>query len=401
MHEPYIGTGSSSSGHETWHAIHQALENEICLDKYFRETRTNLQSDERVPNYKLMGQLAIRSRLGFLYRPFIALAQAAIPVIAAVQWLFSLVVVAIRVGHVSDATLHVISKAQINLGMVENAMQTEPSLRKHIVDRNLLSIAKLSRSIGLHGVLFCITANIRLLWHILQTDSSKRTDLLLHSRDAFTLLLLVRFVQYYPNHVFATDSHYQRWAYLLSHYCKDFRIVQHGILGMDIPFTHAFGSAHTVYVRDTTSISAFAAYYQVLESKLHLPVRDFKTNPFSDTGIFLASSFPSIDDEIELLKRIKSQLEIPVIIKFHPAHPYDIRKQELIALASYICSDDEYPNCQFFVSHSSSMEWDYKPRGIPSFGIAQLGGAEVAAKAILDHVAHGNSSYLAQLAGIH
>jgi hypothetical protein len=381
-----MSQNSVKSRHKIWYYIYQALENEICLDKYFRATRTNLDSNDNVPNYKLMGQLAIRNRLGKLYRSFIFLAQLAIPLIAVVHWLFAVVVVVTNRARTSDATLHIISKTPVNIDLIGSALQSEPGLHKEVRDSNLLSIAKLSKEIGLCGVLFCISNNISLYWHILQTDSSKRTDLLLHSRDAFTLLLLVRFVQHYPTHVYITDSHYQRWAFLLSHHCEDFRIVQHGMLGVHIPFAHPFGVVRAIYVRDVISMSTFATYYQVIEGKFFSPVRSFKTNPFSDTAIFLASSFPSIDAEIDLLKRIKAQLDVPVIVKFHPVHPYDMRKQELTALASYICTNDEYPSCRIFVSHSSSMEWDYKSHGIPSFGIAQLGGVEAAAQVIIDYL---------------
>jgi len=366
-----------------WGSIFHAIENERCLDLRYRAAYTSLRDDDPVPNYKVMKQLALKNKLGILYRPFIALALALIPILAMIQWLLAMVVSAAYAGRVGGASLHIVTTTQGNIDLIEAALSADSSLKGRLQDRNILDFDRLSREIGLRGVLLCITSHLRLLFHILRTDRSRRTDLLLHSRDAFVLLMLMCYVQRHPSHVFVTDDHYQRWAFLLSHNCEDFRIVQHGFLDPNIAFAHSFGIVQSLYVCDLIFLPEFATYYKILRSRIFSPVRDITLNPFSSEGLFLASSFPSIDDEIELLVQITAHRDVPVIVKFHPAHSYDSRKLRLAALASYVCSDDENPACKVFISHNSFMEFAYKARGIPTFSIARSGGPSEAAQAVL------------------
>jgi hypothetical protein len=366
-----------------WHSIFHAIENERCLDLRYRTTRTNLQDDDPVPNYKVMKQLSLKNKLGFLYRPFIVLALALMPILAMIQWLLAIIVSVAYAGRVSEATLHIVPTIQGNIGLVETALCADSAMKGRRQDRDILAFGRLCNEVGLSGVLLCIASHIRLLFHILRMDRRRRADLLLHSRDAFVLLMLVCYAQRHPSHVFATDDHYQRWAFLLSHNCGDFRIVQHGFLDSNIAFAHSFGIVQSLYVCDPIFLPEFATYYKILESKVFSPVTDLTPNLLSEVGLFLASSFPSIDDEIELLTQIKAHRDVPVIVKFHPAHSYDSRKQRLAALASYVCSDDENPICKVFISHNSFMEFAYKARGIPTFSIARSGGPSEAAQAVL------------------
>lgn len=382
MRDLNAGGHAAEPAHALCYSMFQALENERCLDLRYRATRTNLRDDDAVPNYKVMKQLALRNRLGPLYRPFIAFALVLIPTLAVLQWLLGILIAATQGGRVSGATLHIIPTTRGNIGLIEAALSAEPALKGRSWDSDSLAFGRLSREVGLRGVLLCSASHARLIRHILRTDRGRRTDLLLHSRDAFMLLMLVCYAQRHPTHTFATDDHYQRWAFLLSHYSEDFRIVQHGFLDSNMRFPHSFGIVQAVYVRDPVFVSAFATYYRVQESRVFSPVTSLTPNPFSESGLFLASSFPSIDEEIDLVRLIKAQRDVSVIVKFHPAHSYDARKQQLAALASYVCSDDDHPACQMFISHNSFMEFDYKACGIPTFSIARLGGPAETAQAI-------------------
>ena len=366
-----------------WQSIFHALDNERCLDQRYRATRTLLKDDASVPNYKVMKQLALKSKLGFLYRPFIVSALVLMPILAMLQWLSAVFVSVAHLGKPSEATLHVVPTSQGNIGLIEAALCNDPAMIGRPQDRDILVFSRLCTEMGLTGVLFCIASHIHLLFHILRTDRRKRADLILHSRDAFVLLMLVCYARSHPSHVFVTDDHYQRWAFLLSHNCGDFRIVQHGFLDPNIVFAHSFGVVHSLYVCDPIFLPEFEAYYKMLESRSFSPITDLTTNLYSEVGLFLASSFPSIDEEIELLTQIKARRDVPVIVKFHPAHSYDSGKQRLAALASYVCADDENPTCKVFVSHNSFMEFAYKARGIPTFSIARSGGSSEAAQAIL------------------
>ena len=372
---------TDDSPRAVWYYLYKAIENERSLDMHFRSARTNLKDCDPVPNYKVMKQLALRNRLGWLYRPFIILAAALMPALAAAQWVYSLVIVASKARILDRPALHVVPTTPTNTDLIEAALQTDPALKEQPCDTDILTLSALSREIGLSGVLFCIASNLRLLKHILQTGGRKRVDLMLHTRDALLLLMLARYAQNSPTHCFVTDDHYQRWAFLLSHFCRDLRIVQHGFLDSRIGFPNPFGAAHTVYVRDPLFGPDFAAYYRIEEIKVFSPARAFTSNTFAANGLFLASSFPSIDEEIELVSLLKSRPGLAVIVKFHPAHAYDSRKLRLAELATHV-SSDELPGCRIFVSHNSFMEFDYKISGIPTFSIARSGGPVATARAI-------------------
>jgi hypothetical protein len=367
-----------------WHSVFQALENERCLDLRYRAISTSLRDDERVPNYKVMKQLALRKRLGPLYRPFIAIALVLIPVLAVVEWLFAILASATRASRPGTAIFHIVATTPTNIGLIEAALANDPSLQGLLVDRDILALRRLSAELGLRDVVFCIVSHALLLGHILQLEASKRTDLLLHSRDALVLLMLACYAQQHPEHGFATDDHYQRWAYLLSHHSPNLSIVQHGFLDQHIRFANPFGVARVIYVRDPLFVPEFASYYRILESRHFSPLRELASNPFSHTGVFIASSFPSIAAEIELVRLIKAGCDVPVIVKFHPAHQYDQQKQTLAALAEYVCTDEVYPSCKIFVSHNSFMEFDYRVCGVPTFSIFRSGGPKKTAQAILN-----------------
>ena len=55
---------------------------------------------------------------------------------------------------------------------------------------------------------------------------TNRTALLLHARDSTNMLLLAKFARSHPNDLFATDCHYQRWSFILSHTARDLTLVQ-------------------------------------------------------------------------------------------------------------------------------------------------------------------------------
>lgn len=367
-----------------WRSVLHAITNERALDLDYRARYTDLGQDRTVPNYKVMKQLALRRQFGRAYRPFVKLAPWGIPVLALLQWVAGLAGAMVGRATQWQDTLFIVATSPGNVGLIEAAIATDGTAGSAVPASHVLTHRDLLRSAGWVGVARCIGPHVRLLAHIVMAESALRADLMLHARDAMHLLLLVRFAQAHGTSRFATDDHYQRWAFLLSHHCRSLAIVQHGFIDPDIRFPHRFGTADTVFVRDPMFRPAFAAYYSVGTFTPFESATRLTSHPLSATAVFLASSYPSIDTEIRFLTAIKAQRKVAVIVKFHPAHAYDARKNELSALADHVCNDGDMPACRVFVSHSSFMEFDYKARGIATFSIARSGGAEPAAQAVLD-----------------
>lgn len=364
-------------------SVLQALDNERQLDLHFRRAHAELAQDWSVPNFKVMKQLALRKRLGRLYRPLIALAPWAVTLLAIAQWPVALGRALFAVTRPDGPALYIVATTPANVALIDAALVQADGGAPTGRERHVLTRRMVGQSAGVAGLLACVADHVRILVTILRGDAARRADLLLHARDALDLLLLARFAASHPSGRFATDDHYQRWAFLLSHHARDLHVVQHGFLATDIVFLHAFGGATVVHLRDRAFQDAFARYYRVGSYTVFSPPVVLDRVPLPEKAIFLASSFPAIDAEIRLLTLLKAKTPLPVVVKFHPAHVYDNRRQDLAALADHVCADADMPDCRLFVSYNSFMEFDYKGTGIPAFSIARAGGPEATAQAIL------------------
>lgn len=362
-------------------SVIRSLENERRLDLHYRARRTDFD-DDALPNYKVMKQFAIRARVGVLYRPFIALAQWTMPLVALGQWSLALLVATCMPRPRDSRTVHLIATTPNNVTLVESALLRDGSEPDQI-DPGLMRLPRLAAEVGVAGVMAGAAAHARLLGRILLRPAHERRDLLLHSRDAAMLLLLTRYARTRPGHTFATDDHYQRWAYLLSHNCDNLVVAQHGFLDEAIAFEHSGGRIRKLFLRDESFLPYFARYYVIHDHAVFTPVRSLDEGPMSARAVFLASSFPSVDQEIELARWIRQRSDVPILVKFHPSHHYDGRRQTLATLADRVCEAAEYPACRAFVSHSSFMEYDYRALGVATFSIARCTSPEATAESIL------------------
>lgn len=357
-----------------WRRLLEALHNERDLDLRWRAAVPGL--DRGVPNYKVMKQVALRNRFGRLYPLFIALATLAMPLAGLVQWPLALVHALRGRGRDRAPQAHFLVLLPADLPLMKHAL---PDLA---ADTDLLESRKLAAQLGPRAVLACIAAHVRLIGEILGSPAGLRRDLLLHARDALSMLMLVRHARDYPADTYVTVDHYQRWAFLLSHESAHLAIVQHGFLDTQIAFTHRLGRVETLHVRHPDFEAEFARFFDVGRAVTFTPAFDFVVTPAGGDAILLASSFPMVDDEIALLTRLREQTDVPVIIKFHPAHHYDARKSRLASLATHV-SEGGHPACRIFVSHSSFMEYDYRTAAAATFSIRRSGGVESAARDIL------------------
>lgn len=373
----------ASQDRELWRCVLHALENERCLDLHYRRHSTVLDDDSVIPNYKVMKQLALRERLGFMYRPLLVLVQLLIPALGLAQLGFAAWTCLVRRGRERSIKIHVIATTPNNERLIESALSEKQDRPQY--DPDLLRLSQLAAYIRLTGVLQCAAAYFRLMGHIIGS-AEKRRDMLLHSRDAVSLLMLAHYAKTNPDLGFVTDDHYQRWSYILSHSSQNFQIVQHGFLDKNIEFEHSFGLVHQLFVRDSSFLPYFTQYYDVLEWKWFPAPILLDSQQYAERAVFLASSFPSIDIEIEFVRILRQRSDVPVIIKFHPSHHYDDRKRVLSSLANHVCSKEQYPACRIFVSYNSFMEYDYRALGIHTVSIARSGDANNAVESILQQL---------------
>jgi hypothetical protein len=368
--------------------VFAALENEASLDRRAKEL---FCPSKDFVNYKVMQQLALSGRLGPLLRPALCILALTAPLL--ILWRFlGILITHLIVDKNQDINLNtwIMPTIAPNESLIRNAISQE--------NRGHLNIAmcKDSRewvSRLSFGDIIKTGLNLLDVLKACLQSSGNRLALLLHARDAANLLLLAIYAKQHPDDVFATEDHYQRWAFVLSHTTQQLWIVQHGVLDTNIQFTHRYGRVAQLFVRDAASLGDFASYYETItRHELHAPAQNLRSNPHSKTGVFIASSFPTLDAEIDFARHF-SKLELaPLIVKLHPAHRYDARKTKLLSLAAYVCSEDEAPDCQVFVSHSSSMELIYKSHRIPCVSLKSEGSLEAAIAAVAGYLNYQQST---------
>ena len=379
--EPLQKPAEVCSERELWRCVLQALENERCLDIRYRCLNPVSDGDAVIPNYKVMKQKILLDRFCIMYRPFLVVARLLIPVVGIAQFGRAAVITLIRRPRPDRAKFHMVATAPGNIRLIKAALSSHGD--HTLYDDDLLNLTRLAVEIRLTGVIRCVQAYMRLLAHITVSEDDRRRDLLLHMRDAVSLLMLTYYAKLNQDHHFVTDDHYQRWSYVMSHNSQNFQIVQHGFVDGEIEFEHAFGAVQRLFVRDQSFVRYFARYYKIREWRCFSSMAALDDNPVAGSAVFLASSFPSIDIEIEFIQALKERSDVPIIVKFHPYHHYDGRKQVLALLADHVSPAEQNPACRIFVSHSSFMEYDYSALDIHTVSIVRSGGANGAVEAVL------------------
>ncbi|MGS0621376.1 hypothetical protein ACU8YE_00530 [Ralstonia sp. VS2407] len=349
-----------------------ALSNERAIDVRYREIASQ-QDFDGVPNYKVMKQLALRRRFGPFYPLLIFLSPWISVALFPYHWILAISgSVGRRKGGGAPCDCRILATTQQNVDLIKSALDVDGSTSELKQQKQSLSCYELGREIGFALVVRSIFAQVRLICLLLGFPVGERRDMILHARDSFALIMMAFDVSRGAS-VVVTDDHYQRWSYILSHLIKDFRVVQHGFLDANIRFPNSYGTISKLYLRDSLFLEQFERYYRVESSQVFSPKTTFVKTALSQGGLFLASSFPAIDSEIELLRAIKQKCRVPVIVKFHPAHAYDGRRAILAALADMVFDGNGNPACNIFVSYNSFMEFDYRQAGVQTVSISRSG----------------------------
>jgi hypothetical protein len=359
--------------------LHEALCNEKRLDQRYK---TTFRAKGRFLDYKVMKQVAWKRKLGPLLTPALVVVAWLMPVLLLARWL-RMLVGAFSASPVSTGrTAWIVPTTPTNESLIRGGLAGSG------VDLPVVSLddlaSELPRRLGWRAVLAAGGQATRLLWRILTSSDASRTALLLHARDALSLLLLADFARAHPDDVFATDCHYQRWSFTLSHTARGLRLVQHGLLDLDIGLPYRGGRVRQVLVWDDASAEGWRRYYRLIdEAVVHAPRVALEPNSHSRSAVFLASSFPTIDEEIAFIRALRQASATPLIVKLHPAHRYDGRRSQLLEFANHVCRPDENPACAVFISHSSSMEMIYRNHGIRTVSLRLEDTATAAVEATL------------------
>jgi hypothetical protein len=354
--------------------LFKALENEIELDLNIRKKFFSNSCFKSLPNGKLMKQVAWKAKLKFFYWPFIFILILIIPVRNLFLSIFTFLLFPRKKIFEQKSHVYVFATSKSNKSIISDALKSNFLIdKKSKIDFDFLSIRRLSKELNTRELFNAFRSFAYLYYLFLKQPRRRMLELILHSFDSFKLILLLHFIEKRPDDVFVTEDHYQRWAFLISNHTKNLYIVQHGFLDLKIEFKHSFGSIRWLFLRDVKFLECFEQYYKVHNFKVFSLTSDFISLDISDSAILLASSYPSIDVEIEFLKELKKNCCNPIIIKLHPNHDYDARKDILLSYATIISGKDQNILSKYFISYNSFLEYAYKQNNVYSYSLEKLG----------------------------
>jgi len=192
--------------------------------------------------------------------------------------------------------------------------------------------------------------------------------------DLFEVCVLISLIKESNNKNFpiGSDDHLQRYSFLISSLADQSFILQHGFI--DPPKdTIILKNINVLFCFDSVFVKSFKSFIEKIEKvillKHGLDIQDcnFETDK---PVVFLASSFPFIEQELEFLINNANTLnDCYVVIKPHPSHMYDERIHLLSSLCQIFYKESYHPKCDLMISYNSFLNYHYKLVNIPTFSI--------------------------------
>jgi hypothetical protein len=350
--------------------LRNAYENEIELENCIKIYNNY---DKTLPSFKVLKTQVIKNKIGilfylfyFIYAIYVFFRLIFSFIILVLLLVFSLVRLN-KLGADTNSDFVYFPTDLKAISLIQNVFEQIGSKDK-LELKNRLTLFNLVRRLSFIELFEAGLSWIYFYYSILLVNKN-RFLIYLNSVDSLFLVLLIKYLEKNKDQVVVTDDQCQRWAYLISNISNNAIFVQHGYIYDFIKFPFKFGNVNTYFIRDMSFIDNFSIYYNVNKFEILKRKINFQNTGF-DFALFLASSSPSIDQEIIFLDIFTKNFDIPIIIKKHPIHNYDSNKLKLLySFANYVCKHDEYPICNIFVSYSSFMEFDYKSNSIETYSL--------------------------------
>lgn len=193
----------------------------------------------------------------------------------------------------------------------------------------------------------------------------RRRDLIFHAIDLLPLTWFSLFVEKlsWTKRGVVTDCNLQRWDYISTRLSERCSVIQHAYIHGDIEFIYPFGVVDCLYVFDPEFEEVFSRYYKFHRSAIIRPKLNLQQVGEGRSVLFLASSAPYVQFEIDFLQRVKNNLDFFVVVKLHPRHVYEASVTQLTALADRVLDAGCFPECEYMVSYDSFLGYEYKALG--------------------------------------
>jgi len=190
-------------------------------------------------------------------------------------------------------------------------------------------------------------------------------DILLHLRDLIPICCFSVFISQLEVHGKRpmTDSNLQRWDFIISHLSTRGSLIQHAFIHSDIKFEVPFGRLGKLYVFDPVFVEAFAQYFSIEQVGKVSPKINMTPCRSSKPTLFLASSKPYLDIELDFLRFVRSHFDYYVLVKLHPKHIYGDSAGAILELADEVVDKTEFPDSDYMASYDSFLGYEYKSLG--------------------------------------
>lgn len=161
---------------------------------------------------------------------------------------------------------------------------------------------------------------------------------------------------------FYTNSHYDRWVYIVSKLENiNLNVVQHGFLTKEIIFPFKFERIEILYVYDKEFIDLFKYHFRTIKTFDYIkPNLKLKHTNNNSESIFIASSMISINLEKDLIRWLLLKNKYKIYIKLHPAYNY---RNEFYEYKDKIEFIDYFPKVNWMISYNSFLGYEYKALG--------------------------------------
>lgn len=193
----------------------------------------------------------------------------------------------------------------------------------------------------------------------------RRGDLIFHAMDILPLTWYALFVSKLSQagKSFITDCNMQRWTYIGTHLSERFSVIQHAYIYDDLAFTHPFGGVDCMYLFGMEFEGLFSRYFNFRRTAPIRPKLDLQHMNSDRKVLFLASSAPYVQAEIDFLQQVKNNFDFFTVVKLHPRHVYEDTVAQLTALADRVVEATCFPECDVMVSYDSFLGYEYKALG--------------------------------------
>lgn len=346
----------------------EALENEQVLDRFIAERYLSSDQLIGIPDFKQLRLVPLKRLLGVLTTPVLFAAALLVWPKLFFECLAYLLIWPLLQGRSHGRNHHIFFDfLETRQALLEEVVSSDDECALVALNK-LDAIARIPFRTLVKGPL--IAAKLMAL--TLRKPWPEIVSLSLQAHNIASIMLAGLYIRSQQDVTVVTTSILQRWLYVFSKLARHVWAIQHGYVLADVPFIHHFSNIERIYAYSPQQFTCYGQYYEAEENFVIVPNLTLENYENSSNSVFLASSFPFIDQETALLRELRSAAFGPISVKLHPGHLYDSRAKDLLALADIIIPADVDPECRIFLSHSSFYGLLYQYAGIPTYAFSEF-----------------------------